>query len=119
MSTSLTRKLIIAISRQLLLIGVMLAIFPAVSGAATPVTPGELPKVTADESSIKTILSIVFGILGSFALLGVVLSGMKYIVSSGDSQKTSEAKNGIIYSLVGLIVAISAEAMVVFVVKRT
>ncbi len=82
----------------------------------TQVAAGELPHVAADQKTLKTILSILFGIIGAFALLSIVASGLRYITSQGDTQKTAEAKNGIIYSLVGLVIALSAEAIVAFVI---
>jgi hypothetical protein len=41
------------------------------------------------------------------------------VLSNGDAQKVARAKDGIIYSLVGLVVALSAESIVVFVIGRT
>lgn len=85
----------------------------------TTINPGELPVVQADTTSIKSILSIVFAIIGAFAFLSIVACGLKYITSAGDPQKASEAKNGIIYSLLGLVIALTAQAIVAFVVKQT
>jgi hypothetical protein len=85
---------------------------------ATGISAGNLPNPSANQSELTTILSIVFGIIGAFALLIITISGMRYITSGGNPEKTAKAKNGIIYSLVGLVVAISAEAIVTFVVKR-
>ena len=67
---------------------------------------------------ISTILSFVFGIVGALAVLFITISGFRYIVSAGDPQKVAQAKEGIIYALVGLAVAISAEAIVVYFVKN-
>lgn len=86
--------------------------------ALTDVKSGGLPRPTADEASIKAILTIVFGIVGALAVLMITVSGLRYILSAGDPQKISKAKNGLIYSLVGLLVALTAEAIVVFVVGR-
>jgi hypothetical protein len=85
---------------------------------ATSISPGNLPNPSANRDEITTILSIVLGIIGAFALLIITVSGMRYITSGGNPEKTAKAKNGIVYSLVGLVVAISAEAIVTFVVKR-
>ncbi len=63
-------------------------------------------------------MSVVFGIIGALALLMITVSGLRYIISAGNPEKTSKAKNGIVYSLVGLVIALSAEAIVTFVVKR-
>ncbi|HVA11275.1 MAG TPA: pilin [Candidatus Dormibacteraeota bacterium] len=81
-------------------------------------TSGNLPTPTANSSAIQTALGIAFGILGALALLMVTVSGLRYVLSSGDPQKTAQAKNGIIYSLVGLAVAITAEAIVYFVIGK-
>lgn len=80
--------------------------------------PTSLPQVSADQGSLRTILNIVFGIIGSLAVLMIVLSSIKYITSSGDSQKTSEARNGIFFALLGLTFAILAQAIVTYVVNR-
>jgi uncharacterized membrane protein YuzA (DUF378 family) len=70
----------------------------------------------ASGSEVQTILSIVFTIIGAIALLIITIAGFSYITSAGDPQKAANAKNAIIYALVGLAVAISAEAIVTFVV---
>jgi hypothetical protein len=85
---------------------------------ATSISPGSLPHPSADKNEVATILEIAFGIIGAFALLIITVSGLRYITSSGNPEKVSKAKNGIIYSMVGLAVAISAEAIVAFVVGR-
>ncbi len=93
-----------------------IAIFAA---AQSPIKdPSSLPHVDGGQGSIQIILSIVFGIIGSLSVLMIVISGLKYITSSGDPQKASEAKSGIMYALIGLAIAILAQAIVVFVVKR-
>lgn len=77
-----------------------------------------LPEVTADQGTLHNIIQIVFGVIGAFALLSMTASGLKYITSGGDPQKTSEAKKGVVFALVGLMIAVSAEALVAFVVHR-
>jgi hypothetical protein len=84
----------------------------------SPIHSGGLPTTDADTDTVKTILQIVFGIIGAFALMSTVASGLKYVTSGGDPGKTSEAKKGIIFALVGLMIAISAQAIVAFVVHR-
>lgn len=76
-----------------------------------------LPQVNATQSTLKNIIQIALGVIGAFALLSMTLSGFKYITSGGSPEKTSEAKKGIIFALVGLMIAIMAEAIVAFVVN--
>ena len=79
---------------------------------------GQLPTAEANADALKTILTIVFGIIGALALLMITVSGLRYITSAGDPQKASSAKNGIIYALVGLVIALIAESIIAFVVNR-
>ena len=83
---------------------------------ATDIKPGGLPEAATNSDQIRTIIGIVFGIVGALALVMLVISGLRYIVSGGDPGNISKAKEGIIYSLVGLLIALTAEAIVFFVV---
>lgn len=85
---------------------------------AVAIEPGGLPTPDANTSAVQTVLGIVFGIIGAFAVVMVVVSGLRYITSAGDSQKATKAKDGLAYSLVGLAIAITAEAIVAFVVRN-
>lgn len=84
----------------------------------SPIQPSGLPKPSTNAGTIKTIFGIVFGIIGAFALLMITISGLKYVTAGGDPQQASEARKGIVYSLIGLAIAVSAEAIVVFLVNE-
>ena len=86
--------------------------------AETSIKPAGLPKVGANNNTIDNILSIFFGIIGALAVLMIVISGLRYVLAGGDSQRAAQAKSGIVYALVGLAIAISAQAIVYFVVSR-
>lgn len=85
---------------------------------ATAVKPGDLPRAPANEAALTDILTITFMVIGALALLMITVSGLRYILAGSDAQKVSKAKNGIIYSLVGLLIAITAQAIVYFMVER-
>ena len=76
-----------------------------------------LPSVNATSSTLQTVLQIFFGIMGALAVLFVVIGGFRYTISAGDAEDMSKAKNTIIYAVVGLIVALFAEALVTFVIS--
>ena len=78
--------------------------------------PGANNPNLASTSELQTILGIVFGVVGALCLLVITISGLRYVLSAGDPKRTAQAKEGIIYALVGLGVAISAEAIVTFVI---
>ena len=86
---------------------------------STPISPGpNLPQPTAGTTAIQDILAIAFGTIGALAVLMIVISGLRYITSAGNPEQTAKAKNGIIYALVGVVVAISAESIIFFVANR-
>lgn len=63
-------------------------------------------------AGVVEILSIVVGIV---ALIAIIFAGFKYITSGGDSNKVSNAKQTLIYAIVGIIVAALAQVLVHFV----
>ena len=64
---------------------------------------------------IQTVVNIMLFILGAIAVIMIVIGGIKYTTSNGDSSAITSAKNTILYSVVGLVVAILAYAIVNFV----
>jgi hypothetical protein len=92
---------------------------PTVTGGGlSQICSGNLPQPKADQGSITKVLETVLNIVGGLALLMIVVSGLRYVLSAGDPQKAGKAKDGIIYSLVGLVIAITAQAIVLFVANR-
>jgi uncharacterized membrane protein YuzA (DUF378 family) len=62
------------------------------------------------------ILSIVVGIA---AVIAVILGGFKYITSGGDTNKVANAKNTLVYAIIGLAIAVLAQLLVHFVINQT
>lgn len=82
------------------------------------VDTSRLPKPRADANAIQDVLAIVFTLIGAIAVLMFVIGGFRYITAQGDPQQISKAKETLIYSIVGVVVSISAVAIVAFVVGR-
>lgn len=76
-----------------------------------------LPQVQATDASAKAILSVVLGVAAAVAVLVIVISGFKMVVSEGEPEKISQAKKSIIYALVGLLIAVSAEIIIQVVLR--
>ncbi len=64
---------------------------------------------------IKDIVNILLYILGAVAVIMIVIGGIRYTISNGDSGAVSNAKNTILYAVIGLIIALMAYAIVNFV----
>ena len=65
---------------------------------------------------MKTIVNVMLFILGAIAVIMIVIGGIRYTTSNGDSSQITGAKNTILYAVVGLVVAILAYAIVNFVI---
>lgn len=61
---------------------------------------------------IKTIVNTLLFLVGALAVIMIIWSGITYVTSTGDSGKVTRAKNTLLYSVVGLIVAFLAYAIV-------
>lgn len=77
-----------------------------------------LPTTPADSNTLKTILNVVLTISGAIAVLMVVVSGVRFITSQGNPSEVSKARNGIVFSIIGLLVIMFAFSIVNFVVFR-
>ncbi len=67
---------------------------------------------------IHLIINIFSLIVGVIAVIMIIVGGLKYITSSGDSNNVSAAKNTILYAIIGLIVVALAQVIVRFVLTK-
>ena len=77
------------------------------TGAPSGVSSGE----------IGALLGIVYTIAGIVAVVAIVIGGVRYAASNGDSSQVQAAKNMITYAVVGLVVVIMAAAITQFVIQ--
>lgn len=68
-------------------------------------------------NTINKALSIVFAFTASISLLMLVIGGLRFIIAKGDPNGTVQARNTILYALIGLVVTMAAYSIVTFVVK--
>lgn len=66
-------------------------------------TPDSIPQVSA-ESAIGTVFGGVLAIAGVICVLLIIIGGLSYSLSMGDSSKIKKAKDTILYAIVGLVI---------------
>lgn len=66
-------------------------------------------------TTVKNIINVILGIVGIVAVVMMIVGGISFITSQGDSGKVTKARNTILYGVVGLVVALLAFAIVNFV----
>jgi hypothetical protein len=65
---------------------------------------------------VANILAILAGIA---AVIVIVVAGFMYVTSAGDAKATGQAKNAIIFALVGVAVIVFARTIIAFVISKT
>ncbi len=65
--------------------------------------------------AIVNILSVIVGIA---AVIMIIIGGFRFITSGGDSGRITSARQTIVYALIGLVIAISAETIVLTLLDR-
>mgnify|MGYP001020315050 FL=1 len=74
--------------------------------------------IDGDNGLIKTVVNVLLWTVGILSVIMIIFSGLRYITSAGDASKTKSAQSTLTYSVVGLIVAIMAYAIVNMVTNR-
>jgi hypothetical protein len=88
------------------------------TGSSGLIHASGIPKACADAGSLNHILTILFTIIGAIAFLMLIIAGFRFVISQGEPQKMAEIRRQIIYIVVGLVLAASADIIVTFVLNR-
>lgn len=93
--------------------------------AANPVCPagtnGEFCKAsnTSDLNKvIKSVVNVLLFLIGSVSVVVIIISGFRMVVSGGNSDSVSKARNSILYAAIGIVVSLMAYAIVNFVLNQ-
>jgi cytochrome bd-type quinol oxidase subunit 2 len=132
----MTRKfknIAVALSMLCLSAAPILAL-PAVATAAVNITSGVCSGTNFDISGngtgcpstsatsfqglLDNVVNIFSAIVGVIAVIMIIVGGLRYITSGGDSSRVGAAKTTIIYALVGLVVVVLAQLIVHFVINQ-
>lgn len=99
-------------------------------GTNTGVFPSLYDNLTCDASgnpqitSVSQVLVIAgnavrigMALAGTLAVIFIIIGAIMYVVSAGDSKRVSQAKSTLTYAIGGLVLVMSAYAIVTFVVQ--
>jgi hypothetical protein len=67
------------------------------------------------QSAFHNIADTLIYIVGAVAVLMLIIGGLRYVTSQGSSDGVKQAKDTILYGIIGVVVAILAYAVVSFV----
>ena len=94
--------------------------------AGTNLDPTQTDNCTVDTAAanqkihdiLTTIINIFSLIVGVVSVIMIIIGGLRYITSGGESGNVSTAKNTIIYAIVGLVIVALAQFIVHFVLGK-
>lgn len=67
---------------------------------------------------ITKVVNTLLYIIGIAAVIMLIVGGMQYVMSQGNESSVKNAKNTILYAIIGVVVAVIAYAVVNFVIHR-
>lgn len=70
---------------------------------------------TANNATLQDALGIVYFVAGIVCVVIIIMGGVRYTLSGGDSGKVASAKNTIIYAVAGLVVILIAASVTQFI----
>ncbi len=70
-----------------------------------------------DTGVFKQVTNTILYIVGIVAVIMLIIGGIRYVTSGGDSKKVTDAKNTVLYAIIGLVIAFLAFAIVNFVIS--
>ena len=79
--------------------------------------PSAVPDASG-ETIVAGTLNLVFLALAAISSIVLVIQGIKYSLSAGDTEKVRSARGGIIYALVGITIAVTAWSLLNFTLDR-
>lgn len=85
-------------------------------GANSAKGAGQQEQLNGDQGVFKLVTNVMLYIIGAVSVIMLIIGGIRYVVSGGESSAVTGAKNTILYAVIGIVVAIIAYAIVNFVI---
>lgn len=67
---------------------------------------------------IRTIINTLLFAIGAISVIMIIVGGIRYVLSNGNSSQINSAKDTVLYAVIGLVVALLAYAIVGFVLNQ-
>ncbi len=75
-------------------------------------SPGTVPGI------LQNVVNLLLFLVGAASVIMLIIGGFRFVMSSGDSQAAANARNTVLYSIIGIIVAVAAYGIVNWVLGR-
>ena len=88
------------------------------TGSALCVSKDSGNPISGDDGAILKITNIVAFAAGVAAIIIIIVSGIRYIISDGDSGTKSKAKSSLVGAIVGLVDIVLVRTRIIYVVNN-
>lgn len=75
-------------------------------------------RIVGPNGIITRVTQVLIFVTGAISLIMVIIGGARYVFSAGDPNGTKQAKDTILYALIGLAIAIFSQVIVSFVLSK-
>ena len=89
---------------------------PIAAGASCAQAAGTSTNLFATGGVFQTVADTLIFLVGAVAVIFLIIGGLRYVISNGDSKAVEAAKNTILYAIIGIVVAVISFALVSFVI---
>lgn len=86
-------------------------------GAEAARADGMPTELVGPNGTFTNITNTILYAVGIISVIMLVWGGIRYIISGGDSKKVTDAKNTVLYAIIGLVISVLAYAIVNFVLN--
>ncbi len=78
---------------------------------------GQPTELFGSSGIITSLTNVLLFVAGALSVIMIIVGGLRYAISGGDSGAVTTAKNTILYAIVGLVIALLAFALINFVLN--
>lgn len=79
----------------------------------------DLGSSTSANTLVTNVVNILSVLVGTVAVIMIIIGGFRYVSSGGKQESVTSAKNTILYAIIGLVVVALAQLIVHFVLRNT
>lgn len=86
------------------------------SGAEAARGKDQPASLFGDTGVLTDVTNILLFFVGAISVIMIIIAGLRYVTSGGNSATVTAAKNTILYAVIGIVIALLAYAIVNFVI---
>ncbi len=90
---------------------------PLTAGASCSQGNSQKDNLFGNGGIFTIIANTLIFLVGAISVIFLIIGGLRYVVSNGDSKNVTAAKDTILYAVIGVVVAVVSFALIQFVIK--